>query len=115
MARAKHENIPFGCSSRTLMLRQQLAVCGQYSSIFGDHEVSQLPGVLIGFDLDLLRLLVQGQLACRQHGARTLSIGREHQLDGADAVVPGTRTPIQFAEGKDTIGNETESTPVLRG
>jgi hypothetical protein len=83
------------------------------SSIFGDHDVSQLPGILIGLDVDLLRLFIHDQFACRQHGAGTLSIGSQYQLDGADVIVPGTRTVVQFAKGKVAIGNQTESAPVL--
>ena len=82
-------------------------MCGQPSSIVGDHEVSQLPGVLVGLDLDLLRLLVYCQFACRQHCAGALAVGRKDQLDGADAVIPGMRVledmkskgRVRFASG----------------
>ena len=98
------------------ILRQPLAVSiRQRSSIVGDYEVTQIPGILISLDLDLLGLLVYLQLACRQYGARALSIGGEDQLDGADAVVAGTRTAVQLAEGKVAIGDETESAPALGG
>src|SRR5437870_5110172 len=55
---------------------------GQCSSIVGDHEVCQLPGVLISLDLDLLRLLIHRQFAGRQHRAGALAVGREDQLNG---------------------------------
>ena len=87
----------------------------QRSSILGDHQVSQIPGVLIGLYLDLLRLLVYLQLARRQHRARALAVGREDQLDRTDAVVSGTCTPVQLAERKGAIGDETESSPFVRG
>ena len=120
--RAHHDGTTFsraasyGVVREMAILRQPLAVSiRQRSSIFGDDEVSQLPGILISLDLDLLRLLVHLQLACRQYGARALSIGGEDPLDGADAVVPGTRTAVQLAEGKVAIGDETESAPALGG
>ena len=85
------------------------------SSVVGDHEVCQLPGVLIGLDLDLLLLLVYRQFACWQHGAGPLAVGREVQLDRADAVIPRTGSVIELAEGKVAIGDETEPAPVLGG
>src|SRR4030095_1601313 len=98
------------------ILRQPLRVSiRQRSSIVGDDEVTQIPGILISLDLDLLSLLVYRQLACRQHRSRALSIGGEDELDGAHAVVPGTRTAIQLAEGKVAISDETESAPALGG
>lgn len=41
---------------------------GRYSSIVGDHQVCELPGVLISLDLNLLLLLVQSKFACREYG-----------------------------------------------
>jgi hypothetical protein len=45
--------------------------------IIVDYEISQIPWVLISLDVDLLRLLVHCQFACRQHCAGSLAVGRE--------------------------------------
>jgi len=84
-------------------------------SIVGNDEIGQVPGVLIGLNLDLLRLLLHGQLACRHQRARALSIGGEDQLDSTDIVVPGARARIQLAKGEIAIGNETNPAACLRG
>ena len=50
----------------------------QRSLLLGDHEIRQCPVILIRLDLDLLRLLVHLQFACRQRrplGA--FSVGRK--------------------------------------
>ena len=65
-----------------------------HSSVPGDYEVCQLPGVLVSLDFDLLLLLVHGQFDCWQHRAGTLAVGREDQIDGADAVIPRARSLI---------------------
>ena len=63
-------------------------------SVIRDHEVCELPGILVGFDLDLLLLLVHGQSACRQHGAGTLAIGGKQQLNSPNTVFPGPRSVV---------------------
>ena len=63
-------------------------------SVIRDHEVCELPGILVGFDLDLLLLLVHGQSACRQHGAGTLAIGGKQQLNSPNTMFPGPRSVV---------------------
>ncbi len=86
-----------------------------YPLVIGDHKVSQVPGVLISLYLNLLGLFVHRQFACRQHRAGALSVGREDQLDGADAVVAGARAAVELTEGDVAIGDKAESAAFLGG
>src|SRR5436190_19733518 len=97
------------------MLHQLAVSIGQRSSIVGDDEISQLPGILISLDLDLLRLFVHLQFACRQHRAGTLSVGREAQPDAAEAIAPESRTRVQFAEANVAIGTKPKPPPAREG
>jgi len=97
------------------VLGQQLAVCGSAPQSLEIIRLVRFQGALIGLDLNLLHLLGDLQFVRRQHRARALAVRREDQLDCTDAVAPGTRTSVQLAEGKNAIGDETESSPVLRG
>src|SRR5215475_10138716 len=92
------------------------AAIGIYFSIVRNDEVCEVPWILVGFDFDLLLLLVYRQSACWQNRTRTLAIGREDQLDRADAMIPGARSVVQLSEGKIAIGDETQSArALLRG
>src|SRR6516162_8455890 len=75
----------------------------------------KLPRILIGFDLDLLLLLIDRQSACRQHRARTLAIRCENQLNRPYTVLPGPGSMVQLAKGDIAIGDETQPAyPFLR-
>src|SRR5215471_2214917 len=80
-----------------------------WTLVVRDHEVGELPGILISFDLDLLLLFVDGQSACRQHCARPLSIWRKDELDCAHTVFAGTCSLMKLCKRKSAIGDETES------
>jgi len=63
-------------------------------------------GVLIGLDIDLLLVLVHRQLACWQQRTGSFA-GCEHQIDGADAVVPQACFGV-LSEDEVAICDETE-------
>ena len=93
--------VPFTIRTRSRILAPAPCTCAgivigieSVRSVIRDHEVCELPGILVGFDLDLLFLLVHGQSACRQHGAGTLAIGGKQQLNSPNTMFPGPRSVV---------------------